>query len=83
MMSFPCMLVDAAEKAGMKVPADPDHFDGEQFPHFAIFCTVQLGRAIRWGEHCENAKVVATIPDNKIKTITLQELMARGLEYRT
>jgi len=84
MMAYPGMLVGAAEKAGMKVPPDPDgEWKVEEFPHFNIFCTVQLGRRIRWGEHWDNAKVVAAIPEDKLKTITLMELIEAGLEWAT
>lgn len=81
MMCYPGMLVSAAEKAGMKVPKDPDNFDAKVYPHFNIFCNVQLNRAIRWGEHWENAEVVAKIPDGKLKTITLAELIDMGLGW--
>jgi len=84
MMAFPGMLATAAEKAGMKVPPDPDgEWKVEEYPHFNIFCVVQLGRRIRWGEHWDNAKVVAAIPEEKLATITLMDLIESGLEYST
>ena len=84
MMAYPGMLASAAEKAGMKVPPNPDgEWKVEEFPHFNIFCVVQLGRRIRWGEHWENAKVVAAIPEDKLDTITLMDLIESGLEYST
>lgn len=84
MMVYPGMLTAAAEKAGMKVPPDPDgEWKAEEFPHFNIFCNVQLGRRIRWGEHWENAKVVAAIPEDKLDTVTLMDLIEAGLEYST
>lgn len=60
MMAFPSMLVEAAEKAGMEVPENPDGGDfQETHPHFHVFCTLQLGRPINWGEHWENAEIIA------------------------
>ena len=44
MLAFPEMLVSAAKQAGIKTPKDPDNFDRNQFPHFAVFCTAQLCR---------------------------------------
>lgn len=83
MMAFAGMLVGAAKQAGMKTPEDPDEgFDPKEYPHFDIFCTVQLGRAIRWGEHWDNAKVVARIPNEKLDTVTLQDLLNDGLEFQ-
>lgn len=82
MIIFPGMIASAAEKAGMKVPPEPDgDWDAKEYPHFNIFCTVQLCRAIRWGEHWENAKVVARIPEDKLQTVTLQDLIDDGLEF--
>lgn len=81
MLAFSSMLVSAAKKAGMAVPPDPDEFDADSFPHFQVFCLVQLGRACRPGEHWDNAKVIASIPD--IKSATLMDLITAGLEWRS
>ena len=83
MITFPDMLVKAAEEAGMKVPPDADNFAPEQFPHFHVFCNVQLCRAIRWGEHWNNAIVVAAVPEADLKKVTVADLIGRGLEYHT
>lgn len=82
MMVFPSMLVGAAEKAGMKVPPDTDKFDKTEFPHFAVFCTLQLARPIRVpGEHWGNAKIIVAVPDDQIMKLTLADFLARGLSY--
>ena len=83
MMAFPGMLVPAAEQAGMKVPEDPDEFDAEEFPHFQVFCNAQLCRPMTPGEHWENAKVIAEIPDAEIRMLTLPDLIGRGLHVIT
>jgi hypothetical protein len=83
MMVFPEMLVDAAKQAGMKTPDDPDQFDANEYPHFQVFCNVQLCRPITWGEHWDNAKVVAKVPDDKIRETTLEELIAQGLHFKS
>lgn len=84
MIMFPEMIAQAAEKAGMLVPPDANgEWNPEEYPHFSIFCDVQLCRRIRWGENWENAKVVARIPLDKIKTVTLNDLIADGLEWST
>lgn len=81
MLAFPAMLVEAAKQAGMKVPKDPDKFDPEKFPHFQVFCGAQLGRPLAfWGEHWENAKVVAEVPEKKIRSITIPQLIGKGLK---
>ena len=87
MIVFPQMLSNAAEQAGMKIPpslGDKD-FDveacREAFPHFFVFCCVQLGRPCRHGEHFENAKVIARLTDEQIVSVTLKQLIELGLEY--
>jgi hypothetical protein len=81
MIAFAGMLVAAAEEAGMKVPEDPDNFDQEEFPHFDIFCKVQLGASMpSMSAHWNNAKLIAGLSDEKIKTITYTEILEEGLE---
>lgn len=81
MIVFPGMLVASATKAGMKVPEDPDEFDPEQFPHFHAFCNVQLGyRMPNLSVHWGNAEIIASIPEDKIRTITLKELFDLGFQ---
>lgn len=83
MIIFPSLLVAAAEKAGMKIPPDPyENYDRDEFPHFYVYCALQLGRAIRWGEHWDNAKVIAAIDSEKLKKMTLDDFIAAGLEYQ-
>jgi len=83
MIIFPGMLVEAAKQANMKCPEDPDskEWSPDEYPHFNIYCLVQLCRSIRYGEHWENAKVVAAVPEDQIRTITLDDLIELGLEY--
>lgn len=83
MIAFPGMLVTAAKNAGMKVPKDPDNFDASRYPHFSVFCAVQLCRRMRPGEHFENAEIIARIPNDKIQTVTLTDLLAKGLIFAT
>lgn len=85
MLAFPSMLIPAAEQAGMPIPdlSVKDEYNQDDFPHFAVFCAVQLGRAMDWDEPWENAKVIATIPKDKIKSVTLDELITAGLRWRS
>lgn len=79
MLMFPCMISTAASEAGMKVPSDPADFDRDKFPHFAVFCAAQLGRAMTSPhEHWENAKIIADIPDKDIRRVTVYDLINRG-----
>ena len=84
MMAFPGMLVEAAKKANMKTPPDPDtiEYDAEEYPHFHCYCLLQLARPIRWGEHWDNAEIIAKIPADKIMTMTLEDFLALGLHWQ-
>ena len=81
MLIYPYMLTDAATQAGMKVPDDPENFDKGVYPHFFVFCNVQLNRPVEHGEHWENAKVIAKIPDEQITKVTVQDLIDLGLSH--
>lgn len=84
MLAFPMMLIPAAKEAGMPIPEDADNFDSNEFPHFQVFCTIQLGRPmVSMDEHWVNAEVIAAIPLDEIKTVTLNDLIARGLSCQT
>lgn len=80
MLAFPSMITDAALSAGMKTPEldENDEFDAEQYPHFHVYCNVQLGCPVTWGNHWENAKIIAAIPEEQLKTLTYQELVDKG-----
>ena len=79
MMAFATMLVPAASAAGMTVPDDPEDFNADEFPHFHVFCVLQLGKPMRTpGECWENAKVIAGIPGDLICHITVGGCVDRG-----
>ena len=81
MLAFPSMLVAPAKDAGMKAPPDADNFPQEEYPHFAYFCALQLCRRMQPGEQWENAKIIAAVSDDEIKTMTLEGFLARGLTW--
>lgn len=81
MLAFPGMLVPHSESAGMKVPKDPENFNANDYPHFYVYLEWQIGRPIiRNTSHWDNAKIIANIPEDKIKLITYGELVNLGVE---
>lgn len=83
MIAFPGMLAAHAASAGMKVPTDPDAEDWnpEEFPHFHVFCSMQLGKALHnWDEPDRNAKLIAAIPQEKIRKVSWLDLVQMGFE---
>jgi hypothetical protein len=82
MIAFPEMLIEAAEKAGMKVPPNPEDFDRTDFMHFFVFAAVQVGAPMPYPDaHWHNAELIAQIPDSEIELVTYQELLDRGLAF--
>ena len=80
MIAFAGMLIGPAKEAGMKIPIDADNFNPKKYPHFDIFCKVQLGAPMPWATaHWENARLIASLSDKEIKTITYPQLMEKGL----
>lgn len=90
MIVFPGMLIAPAAEAGMPHPDfDVDAIDSDDewqervvkpYPHFAVFCHVQLCRAMTGPtEHWENAKIIAAIPDDEIRTMTFSDLAEAGV----
>lgn len=88
MITSPHMLVSAAKDAGIAFPSEEtlDNFlespytVKQQYPHFLVFCNVQLGRPMSsWTEHFENARVIAKVANEDIFRITLGELIKLGL----
>jgi len=78
MIYFEEMLYNAAEEAGMKTPTK-EGWDKEEYPHFHVFCFMQLGESMPYsGCHWDNAKVIADLTDEEIKTITVDGLLDRG-----
>jgi hypothetical protein len=87
MIVFPAMLIPAAHDAGMEYP-NFDKLDEEDieewkadFPHFAVFCILQLNRPMATpGQHWGNAEVIAGIEKQKIFLMTLEEFVTAGVD---
>lgn len=83
MFALASLIAKAAQDAGMRVPADPDgEWLADEFPHFSVLCSFQLGCETQPGDHWHNAKVVAGIPEDKIRNITYGDLRALGAILR-
>ena len=80
MFLFPSMIYNAAVEAGMPVPPESscESYDPNEFPHWHVYCNVQLGVPLTWGNHWENAKLIARIPQEQLRTMTLCQLEEMG-----
>lgn len=84
MIAFPSILASYAKDVGMPVPVDPDQFleEKEQFPNFAVYCLLQIGTAMpNWNSARTNAEIVAAVPADKVKDMTLADFEALGFEH--
>lgn len=80
MLAFPEMLKKPAERAGIKVPENLTEFDKAEYPHWHVYVIVQLGAPLPHPQaHWDNAEVIAAIPAEELKTITIGELREKGL----
>ena len=83
MIAFPSMLKQPAIEAGIKVPQDPNNYEPDDYKHFHAFCILQLGRSMKMdGEQWRNAKIIAKVPEDKIKAMTLEDFLVLGLEWQ-
>lgn len=81
MYGFPSMLANAAEKAGISVPDEPDNFEDERnnHPHFYVFCKCQLGQPLPFpGCHHNNARLISSLSVEEVKVISFDELLLKG-----
>jgi hypothetical protein len=87
MIALATMLVGPAEDAGIEVPPElknesgKEEWDAEKYPRFTLFASAQLGQPMPSPtSHWDNAKVIAAIPEAKLKKITMKQLISRGFE---
>lgn len=81
MLIYPTMIKKAACDAGMEVPPDVNKdYDREKYLHWHVYCTLQLGVPVTWGNHWKNAKIIAKIPVEKLKEMTYQDFKDLGFD---
>lgn len=97
MFVFPGMIAGPASEAGIKVPnfrtkrlgvdgLPTEDFDPAQYPHFHVLCTLTLGRALDMGggwydQLKRNARLLLTLDDQRIRSVTVADLRAMGAEF--
>lgn len=79
MIAFAGLLVGPATEAGIKVPDDPEEYDPNEFVHFHVFCNVQLGAPMSPETPLANAIIIAQLTEAELRTLTLKQLIARGI----
>lgn len=66
-------LIGVAKQVGIAVPDDTSN--DAKYPHWRLFCMIQLERPINSDDALlHNAKVIAAIPKNKIRSIVFGDI---------
>ena len=81
MFAFEEMFKPHIKNSRLKMPEDFSHYDIHEYPHFAVFMYIHLDKAIDITELENNANIIADIPDTDIKFVTIEDLIAKGLEF--
>lgn len=79
MIAFPEMLTHAAHDALIPVPDNLEHYNVLEYPHWNVFCLMQLGAPMPEVDvHYHNAEIVARISEDEIMSILPNEIIKRG-----
>lgn len=82
MITDPKQLADIAKEAGIKVPEDINDFELHDHLHFVIFMTTQRGEAMPYPTAAlENAKLIASLDDETIKIVSIEDLIDLGFKF--
>lgn len=82
MITDPQELSTIAKAAGIKVPDNFNDFELQEFPHFVIFVTAQRGEQLPYpSAAAENAKMIAGLADDKILTVSIEDLIDMGFKF--
>lgn len=83
MFMFPGMFYNHIKDSKLKMPEDFENYDPEEYPHFHVFILTHLGQPIDIAALEDNANIIADIPENTIKSVTLNDLMEKGVVFGT
>ena len=79
MFARPRMFITHIKDTKLKIPDDPDNYDPEEFPRYHMFMTIHLCQTIDVYSLENNAKIFSEIKDEEIETVTIGDLIKRGL----
>lgn len=83
MFMFPGMFYNHIKDSKLKMPEDFENYNPEEYPHFHVFMLTHLGQPIDIAALEDNANIIADIPENTIKSVTLNDLMEKGVVFGT
>lgn len=78
----PQQLAGIAKEAGIAVPEDINDFELTDHIHFVVFMTTQRGEEMPYPTAAlENAKLIGSLTDEEVKTITIEDLIDLGFKF--
>ena len=81
MIAFPILCLTPAKEAGILVPDDIEIYRKEDYPHWHVYTTMQLGRSMPQPDsHFANARIIAAISHEDIMKVTVEDLREKGFE---
>lgn len=78
---YPEMFRSHINGSKLKQPKNYESFDQEKYPHFDVFIKSHLGNVFDTADLKNNANIIASIPDEKIKTVTYRDLINMGVRF--
>lgn len=83
MFMFPGMFYNHIKDSKLKMPEDFENYNPEDYPHFHVFMLTHLGLPINITALKDNANIIAEIPEDAIKSVTIIDLMEKGVVFGT
>jgi len=78
---FPGMFEPHIKEGTMPMPKNLEDFNNEEYPHWAVFCTLFCSQPIDVGDIQHNADIIGNLSLEEIKKVTIEDLTAKGLVY--
>ena len=73
------VLHQVAQEVGIKIPIDPMVASWDAFPHYELFCAMQLNVDMPYSTaHFDNAKLIARLSPDQVESITKKQLLKMG-----
>jgi len=76
---LPVMFENHIENSRLIKPVDFEDYNPNEYPHFHVFMSLHLGHTIDHTTLEENANIIADIPDDEIRKVTIGQLVDKGL----
>ena len=83
MFMFPWMFYNHIKDSKLKMPDDFENYNPDQYPNFHVFMLIHLGQLLDIATLEDNANIIADISEDALKSVTLNDLMKKGVVFGT